>query len=139
MTINIMTKSIALSAAAFALALTPLTAIAADRYAVIAVVNTTKDATVGMSYRWGDGKWEQARLQPGHARHFCYQFPKPNQDTNPPFHIKFDSSIAPGNYIESYHLMGFRAPDCDLKYAHKYNFQYEVKGKFVELYDPQKR
>jgi len=110
-------------------------ATAADRYAVIAVENTLSDATIGMSFVWGDGTWQKRSLRPREKHQFCHQFAVPNENKNPPFHIKFDSSIAPGVYVESYHLKARAAPACEFDRGHQYRFRYEVKGKFVELYD----
>ena len=134
-----MTRTIALTGAAMlaltATALSPAPASAADRYAVISVDNATSNATVGLSYRWGDAGWASVRLSPGHRRHFCWRFNYANEDQNPPFHIRFDSDVRPGQYIERYHLGAFRAPDCGYQYGHKYVFRYEVQNHYVELYD----
>ena len=110
-------------------------ATAADRYAVIAVENTLSDATIGMSFAWGDAAWQKRSLRPGEKHQFCHEFAVPNENKNPPFHIKFDSSIAPGKYVEGYHLQARAAPACEFARGHQYKFRYEVKGKFVELYD----
>jgi hypothetical protein len=110
-------------------------ATAADRYAVIAVENTLSDVTIGMTFAWGDAGWEKRSLKPGEKHQFCHEFAHPNEDKNPPFHIKFDSSVAPGVYVEGYHLTAKAAPACEFDRGHQYKFRYEVKGKFVELYD----
>jgi len=110
-------------------------ATAADRYAVIAVENTLTNVTIGMTFAWGDSAWQKRSLRPGEKHQFCHEFARPNEDKNPPFHIKFDSSIAPGVYVEGYHLFAKAAPACEFDRGHQYKFRYEVKGKFVELYD----
>jgi hypothetical protein len=134
MTFNIFSLKTAILSLGLA-AMASSVATAADRYAVIAVENTLSDATIGMSFVWGDGTWHKRSLRPGEKHQFCHQFAFPNENKNPPFHIKFDSSIAPGVYVESYHLKARAAPDCEFDRGHQYKFRYEVKGKFVELYD----
>ena len=131
-------KLASIGAAALALALAATSATAATRYAVIAVENATNNATVGMSFRWGEGEWKTRRLKPGERHYFCHKFDKPNENKNPPFHIKFDSDVRPGEYVERYHLKALAAADCGFEQGHKYKFKYEVKGKFVELYDEHK-
>jgi hypothetical protein len=131
-------KVFLLKTAIFSLSLAAMAtsvATAADRYAVIAVENTLSDATIGISFVWGDGAWQKRSLRPGEKHQFCHEFAFPNENKNPPFHIKFDSSIAPGLYVEGYHLNARAAPACEFERGHQYKFRYEVKGKFVELYD----
>jgi hypothetical protein len=134
-----MARSIALTGATLlalaVTALSPSQATAADRYAVISVENATRNATVGLSYRWGDGSWSRVRLRPGYRQHFCWRFSRPNENRNPPFHIRFDADVRPGHYTERYHLGAYRSPDCGFQYGHRYVFRYEVANRYVELYD----
>lgn len=52
------------------------------------------------------------------------------KDRSPVFHVRFDSDIAPGQFVEKY-----RAPVNDWQHAHKHVFRFDGGRRFIELYD----
>jgi hypothetical protein len=115
----------------------PSKAAAADRFAVIGVENTTH-VNVNLQHRWGEGQWANDVLPPGGKKWYWHEFTVANQDTNPPFHVRFDSDLSPGKFEERYHLLAYRAPDHQWEFAHKYVFRYDRSKNFIELFDERK-
>jgi hypothetical protein len=112
----------------------PGDAAATDRYAVIGIENATH-VTVRYQHRWGEGAWGNDVLTPGEKKWHWHEFKSPNEDKNPPFHVKFDSDLRPGQFWEKYHLRGFAAPDHTWDYAHKYVFKYDGSQNVIDLFD----
>jgi hypothetical protein len=112
----------------------PGDAAATERFAVIGIENSTH-VTVRYQHRWGDKAWSNDVLSPGQKKVHAHEFSSPNEDRNPPFHVRFDSDLSPGQFVEKYHLRAFAAPDHSWDFAHKYIFQYDRSKNFIDLFD----
>ena len=112
----------------------PGDAVAADRFAVIGIENSTH-VNVRYQHRWGEGNWGNDALAPGERKWYWHEFKFANEDKNPPFHMRFDSDLSPGTFVEKYHLIGYSAPDHNWDMAHKYIFKYDRSKNFVDLFD----
>ena len=112
----------------------PREAAAADRFAVIGIENATH-VTVRYQHRWGEGGWGEDVLAPGQKKWYWHEFKFANEDKNPPFHMKFDSDLSPGQFWEKYHLIAYRAPDHSWDFSHKYIFKYDRSKNFIDLFD----
>jgi hypothetical protein len=122
---------VAIAAGMFA----PSKAEAAERYAVVGIENTTKN-TINLQHKWGDGKWHTDVLKPGEKKWYWWTYEFANEDKSPPFHVRFDSDLKPGEVFEiGYHLKKNAAPAPDWKYAHKYIFKYDGDRKYIDLYE----
>jgi hypothetical protein len=113
---------------------------AADRFGVIGIENATH-VTIRLQHRWLEKEstpWGSDVLAPGHRKWYWWPFSRPNEDKTPPFHVRFDSDLSPGTFVEKYHLNAFQAPAHEWENAHKYIFRYDGGGKFIELYDEKK-
>jgi hypothetical protein len=133
-----MTRTKALLAAPMALAVILSfgpKAEAADRFGVVGIENRT-NVTVRLDHQWeGHGGWATDVLAPGMRKTFWWEYSQQNQDRSPKFHVRFDSDLSPGNFIEKYDLNKFRAPVNDWEHAHKHVFRYDGNRRFIELYD----
>jgi hypothetical protein len=131
-------RMFAAAVTAFALTLAlcgPTRLLAADRFAVISIANET-DATITMVYRWGSDADKRHTFKPKARQWFAFQYPKPDANASPDFHIKFDADSAQTKYEEKKKLHGFRAPDQSYDLGHKYAFRYNGPTKrFIEIYD----
>ena len=75
-------------------------------------------------------------LKPGEKKWFWWTYDFANEDKSPPFHVRFDSDLKPGEVFEiGYHLKKNAAPAPDWKYAHKYIFKYDGDRKYIDLYE----
>ena len=110
---------------------------AADRFGVIGIENST-DVTIRLEHRWGNGPWNLDVLGPGHRKWYWHTYAFANEDKSPPFHVRFDSDLSPGRFMERYALTLYRAPAHEWSNAHKYIFRYEAGRRFIELYDEKK-
>lgn len=117
----------------------PNAAMAADRFAVVGIENTTK-ANIRMEHRWGEASWQTDVLAPGKRRLISWEYKKQNANESPKLHVRFDSDVSPGKYIENYDLNKKACPDKIWECAHKYVFRYDTgTKKFIELYDQGKK
>jgi hypothetical protein len=107
---------------------------AADRFGVVGIENTTR-VTIRLQHRWGNGQWSTDVLGPGGRKWYWSEYRVANEDKSPPFHVRFDSDLSPGQFYEKYDLKKNRAPDHDWNYAHKYAFKYNGNRSFIELYE----
>jgi hypothetical protein len=110
------------------------TADAADRFGVVGIENSTQ-VTVRLQHRWGDGSWDLDVLSPGGRKWFWSEFQVANQDKTPPFHVRFDSDLSPGKFVEKYNLKMNQAPDHDWNFSHKYILKYDGNRTFVDLFE----
>ena len=112
----------------------PLRSEAADRFGVVGVDNSTR-VTIRLQHRWGDGQWASETLPPGTHKWYWWEYTTANEDKSPPFHVRFDSDLSPGRFVEKYDLKKNRAPAHEWHFAHKYTFKYDGNEKFVELFE----
>ena len=110
------------------------TAEAADRFGVVGIENKTR-VPIRLQHRWGDGEWRVDLLGPGTRKWYWWEYQAANENRSPPFHVKFDSDLSPGQFFEKYDLKKRAAPAHDWDFAHKYVFKYNGNTSFVDLYD----
>jgi hypothetical protein len=108
---------------------------AADRFAVVSIVNETT-ATITLTYRWGNDEKKRRTFAPGARHWFSYEYTRANANRSPDFFVTFDADTTKGKYSEEKKLHGFRAPEQNYDLGHKYVFRYDGPAKrFIELYD----
>jgi hypothetical protein len=111
---------------------------AADRFALTCIENKT-DLTLNYQIQWGGtNSWENFTISPGGRKWHSYTFTRPNEDKNPPLHVKFNSGLAGRVSQQTYHLIAHSSPqqgDCD-RYGKIYRFRYDGTAKqYVDLKD----
>ncbi len=112
---------------------TPPKADAADRFAVVGIENATH-VTIRLQHKWGDEQWKMDVIAPGNRKWYWWTYSRPNEDRSPPFHVRFDSDLSPGQFVENYNLKKRAAPDHTWNFAEKYIFRYDRSKNFIELY-----
>jgi hypothetical protein len=112
---------------------TPPKAEATKRFAVVGIENGT-DVTIRVWYRWGKGQEKLDKIAPGQRKWYSWKYDRPNEDRSPPFHVRFDSDLSPGQFVTNYDLKKNAAPDQTWDFAKKYIFKYDRSRRFIELY-----
>lgn len=118
-----------------AIGFTSNTSEAANRFAVVGVENATH-VTIRLHYRWGDGEWKTDVIRPSSKKWFWWTYSQANDNRSPPFRVKFDSDLQPGQiFTINYQLKKNAAPAHEWENAHQYVFRYDGNRNYIDLYN----
>jgi hypothetical protein len=109
---------------------------AANRFALTCFENRT-DLTLRYQTRWGrDGQWTSSSIEPGARRWHSWRYERPNQNSSPVLHVRFDGDLTARMYKQTYSLKSYAAPqegDCK-SYGKEYVFRYDgTNKKYIDL------
>jgi hypothetical protein len=71
---------------------------ASEKYAVTSITNRT-NLTIHYEFKWGNGEWRQASLQPGHTMHHSWTYEYRGQNRSPVKLVRFDSDLRTGKIL----------------------------------------
>jgi opacity protein-like surface antigen len=105
-----------------------------DFYELVCIHNDT-DLTISFRYRWGNGSWTTAQVQPGYVRPIWWEYDYANQDRSPNLSIRFDRDLSSDSSIKSYNLETSSAPTINCRdYGRDYHFDY-ADWDSIDLFD----
>ena len=111
-------------------------AFAADRFAVVTLLNQTPDVTVNFLYRWGNAQWTKfSNFRPGANEWFS--IPLNGNGQAPPFEVKIDEAVGAAQRIDKqYTLQWNRAPDRGSQFGHQHAIRRDQNDRdYVDIYN----
>lgn len=108
---------------------------AADRYALVKVVNTS-NITLNFQYQFDNGEWRSASLKPGHWYGIYAGFTAPGSYKHSLIRLRYDEDLRLGR--DHYRLLTpyvKYSPDIDYHRAQVYHFGYDgALQQFVDMF-----
>ena len=101
------------------------------RYAVAKVSNPL-DRTLQYKYRWGDGAWKTATIDPGVTQRHSWRYQFAGQNTSPRLQVRFDADIGEGVFFKTYTLLKHAVRLRTIGGKH-YRFRYSVPNRILKL------
>jgi hypothetical protein len=93
-----------------------------DLYSVVTIHNKTK-GPINYLYRWGNGNWNQAKLNPDNGMSYSHKYKFVNEHKSPSFEVQFDRNVSPTATWIVYKLERNPSPSRNPDFGRRYDFE----------------